>query len=305
MNIERDASPSKGIMLPGFENREVSCELKERPLPDDVFCYPRVDAWQDRIWSMMGDVITEEVKDEFIRNPPEFLASDDLSWLDEIIESVTGGWCDIKTLTAERLKIGYRAFRMYHSTRTDDLSSFYTHGLKIPNNSEIEDKARVLFLNGQFQSATEATLSEAIDDLNSGELSYRSDEKARAYCCADERDFLTRAGGSGHYLDFGSEYLFNLGIRLIGKYEAQKVLRAVGRPTIFQVDAPMNLVGSHTVGEFAGSVLEYSFCKLLADREPYAFSPGVGSGVILRDPIPKEAITGHFHPEKFHHAHKF
>lgn len=292
-------------MLPGFESREISCELKERHLPDDIFCYPRVDAWQDRIWSLMGDLITEEVKAEFIRNPPEFLASDNLSWLDEIIEAVTGEWCDIKALTAERLKTRYRAFRMYHSTRTDDLSSFYTHGLKIPNNSEIEDKARLLFLNGQFKSATEATLSEAIDDLNRGESPYRSDQKARAFCCADERDFLTGAGGSGHYLDFGSEYLYNLGLRLVGSYEAKRVFRAVGRPTIFQVDAPMNLVGSHTVEEFAGSVLEYSFCKLLADREPYAFSPGAGSGLILRHPIPKEAITGHFHPEKFHHAHKF
>tara|TARA_R110002074_G_scaffold191562_5_gene357539 strand:+ start:1187 stop:2104 length:918 start_codon:yes stop_codon:yes gene_type:complete len=305
MNIEHNSSSSKNIMLPGFENREMSCELKERHLPDEIFCYPRVDAWQDRMWSMMSDLVTEEVKAEFIRNPPEFLASDDLSWLDEIIESSKGEWYDIKVLTAERIKTGYRAFRMYHSTRTDDLSSFYTHGLKIPNNSEIEDKARVLFLNGQFQSATETTLSEAIDDLNAGEFSYRSDEKARAYCCANERDFLTRSGGSGHYLDFGSEYLFNLGIRLVGKYKAQRTLRTVGRPTIFQVDVPMNLVSSYTVEEFAGCMLEYSFCKLLPDREPYAFSPGAGSGVILRYPIPKEAITGHFHPKKFHHAHQF
>jgi hypothetical protein len=305
MKIEHKIISPVGSMIPGFENREISCELKERHLPDEIFCYPRVDAWQDRIWSIIGDLITKEVKAEFIRNPPKFIASDNLSWLDEVIEAVTGEWCNIKTLTAERLKTGYRAFRMYHSTRTDDLSSYYTHGLKIPNNSEIEGKARVLFLNGQFRSATEATLLEAIDDLNSREFAYRSDKEARAFCCADERDFLTDAGGSGHYLDFGSEYLFNLGLRLVGSYEAKRVLRTVGRPTIFQIDTPMDLVDSHTVEEFAGSVLEYSFCKLLSDREPYAFSPGAGSSVILRNPIPREAITGHFHPEKFHHAHKF
>ncbi len=290
-----------GSMLPGHEDRLVSADTSTHNVPEDVFCYSRPDLWQDRLWELMGDHLTEGVKSAFLADLPEFVVSDDLSWLDDVIEEVTGKRPDIKMETADRLMGEYRAFRMYHATRTNDLSSYYQGGLRFLSNLDIEDRARSFFMNGTYSHVTEKTLSDAIQDLNGGSFTYRTDETPLTYCCADSQDFTTRSGGCGHYLDFGSEYLYNLGIRMIGSHRTQEVLRGHGSPTIFVIDVPMGLVRQSTVTEFAGNLLEYMFCSLSDDLEAYSLSPGSGSGIILRDAIPAEAVIGHFHPAKFFH----
>lgn len=290
-----------GSMLPGHEDRLVNADTSKHNVPEDVFCYSRPDLWQDRIWHLMGDYLTEEVKSAFLADLPEFVVSDDLSWLDDVIEEVTGERPNIKMETADRLMGEYRAFRMYHATRTNDLSSYYQNGLRFLSNIDIEDRARSFFMNGTHPQVTEETLSNAIQELNSGSFTYRSDLTPSVYCCADARDFTTTSGGCGHYLDFGSEYLYNLGIRLIGPHRAQEVLRSHGSPTIFVIDVPMDLIRQSTITEFAGSILEYMFCSLSDELEAYSLSPGSGSGVILREAITAEAFVGHFHPEEFPH----
>ena len=59
---------------------------------------------------MLGDLITEDVKVEFQHNHPEYITSDDLSWLDDIIFDVTGAVSDIKTTAADRLSVEFTAF---------------------------------------------------------------------------------------------------------------------------------------------------------------------------------------------------
>lgn len=288
-------------MLPGFEDRVICSSLKERPVPDDVFCYARPDLWQPRLWAMLGDYLDDDVKAIFLEETPEYVVSDDLSWLDDIIDDVHGDRSDIKQLTADRLAEEFRAFRMFHATRTNDLASFYKGGLRFPSNAEIEERARVFFLNGSLPGATEKNLERAIEELNHGTFTYRSDENCRIYCCADERDFTTRSGRSGHYLDFGSEYLYNLGIRIVGSHRAQEALRSHGLPTLFMLDVPMHLVREPTLRAFAGYLLEYMFCDLAEGLEAHALSPGAGSSFSLTDEIPGSAFVGHYHPEKFYH----
>ena len=144
----------------------------------------------------------------------------------------------------------------------------------------------------------------AILDLNGGYFQYRDDRSLRLHLCADERDFTTRSGNSGHYLDFGSEYLFNLAIRLVDEYEAKRALRTTGAPTILVFDIPMAMICAATLEEFAGSVLEYLFCELVEDLEAHALGPGAGSALSLTRDLPPETLTGHYHPERFYHSHQ-
>ena len=107
-----------GLMVPGNEDREMPEDIAKRtPPPDDVFCLPLVDSWRDRIWRMLEDLITAEVKDAFVGDPPEYVVSDDLSWLDEIMYEVTGRIVNMKELVTDRFANEYRAFRAGHGTR--------------------------------------------------------------------------------------------------------------------------------------------------------------------------------------------
>src|SRR5690606_17827379 len=124
-----------------------------------------------------------------------------------------------------------------------------------------EAQARRLFPIDEFPRATEAKLQAAIDDVNA--RTRAGGREGRLYFCADERSLTSRAGGSGHYLIYGSEYLYCLGMRLVGTTDAKHILKSVGRPTMFACDIPMELMREYTLGEFAGSILEFLFCELI------------------------------------------
>jgi len=225
-------------MLPGYEDREIEAALTDRAAPpDDVFCYPLVDTWRDRIWRMLGDVITDDVRATFVRRPPEYIVSDNLGWLDDLIFQATGRSVDMRELVADRLSREFRAFRAGHGTRTNDLGRFYRSGLRRLEPEDIEDRARELFLNGQFQYATEARLQAAIEEL--GARDHKGGRGGKLYFCADEASLVTRRGGCGHYLVYGSEYLYCLGMRVVSTSDTKRTLKAIGRPTMFVCDIPM------------------------------------------------------------------
>jgi len=77
-------------MQPGCEDREVAESLTIRPAPhDDVFCFPLVETWRYRVCRMLADIVTEDVRAAFVANPSEYVVSDDLGWLDDLVFEVT------------------------------------------------------------------------------------------------------------------------------------------------------------------------------------------------------------------------
>lgn len=50
-------------MQAGYEDRAIPESLAERgPTPDNVFCFPDVISWRERIWTLISDIVTEDVK---------------------------------------------------------------------------------------------------------------------------------------------------------------------------------------------------------------------------------------------------
>lgn len=284
-----------GPMEAGFEDRAVEPSQELRAVPDDVLCYPRPDLWRTRVWSMLSDIVTEDVRAAFVLDPPEYIVSDDLSWLNAIVERVTGLDVDMKSLVADRLEREYRAFRAAHGTRTDDLGRFYRDGLRLLRPEDVEAVARRLFASGAFENVTEERFAAAIADL--GARDEKGGRGGRLYFCADERNLFTTQGRCGHYLVYGSEYLFNLGIRLVSRSDTKRILKSIGRPTLFVCDIPMSRLRSSTLEAFGGMMIEYLFCELVNDPDCHALSPGAGSALNLTQDLPAGEIVGHYHPD--------
>lgn len=285
-------------MNTGFEDRAIPERLSDRaPIPDDVFCFPAAGTWRNRTWNLLSEVITDAVREEFKRNPPEYVVSDDLAWLNDIIVAVTGRNVEMKSWTAERLAREYRAFRAGHGTRTNDVNQFYKNGLRCLRADEAETTARDVFLTPEFDWVTEERLQAAIADIDA--RSVAGGREDRLYFCADESSLITRSGGSGHYLVYGGEYLYCLGMRVVGTASAQKALKSIGRPTMFVCDIPMTTLRAATLEEFAGSILEFIFCELIG-QQAHALSPGAGSALSLTVDLPAEHIVGHHHPARIH-----
>lgn len=277
-------------MIPGCEDHALAVERDARPAPpEDVFHYPLVDLWRPQIWRMLSEVATADVVAAFKADPPEFVVSDDLGWLEGVIFEVTGRELDVRQFLVERFVRQYRAFRAGHATRIDNLTPFYTQGLRRLRAAEVEARTRALFLGGRFPHATEEGLQAAVVDVNPA-----AGRDGVLFFCADEQNLIARWGLSGHYLVYGSEYLYCLGMRLVGADETKRLLKSIGRPTLFLCDIPMSMMRRDTLYEYAGKIIAYLFSEVREDDED---PPSLGmSGFRILHDLPPEHIVGHFHP---------
>lgn len=285
--------PHASPMTPGHGHREIMplTGPSPRAMPSaNVLSLPHRKQWTEKVWSLISDLVTEEVKQAVIASNPDYLVSDDLSWLNEPIMELLGHDVDMRELLSERLSSSYEAIRAVHGTRANDLSSFYANGLVPMNPGVVENQAKSLFASGGFAAAANK-LASAITEVDA-----RDPCGARAgwlYFCADDRDLTSK--GCGHYLVYGSEYLYCLGIRMIGSPATKRILKSIGRPTAFVVDIPISLIDRDTLEQLAGEMLVAVFNELLGiDEEPFE----LGFSISMQTPVGAKHIVGHYHPER-------
>lgn len=96
------------------------------PAHPTVLDWMRPDSWLSTISELMGDVVTHKTIAALIADPPEYIVSDNLTWLNRLISDDF----DIKSLMTERLRARFRAIRTCHATRTDNVETFYREGIR-------------------------------------------------------------------------------------------------------------------------------------------------------------------------------
>ncbi len=109
--------------------------------PADVWDYGNFDTWQPTAWSLAETFIDAAIRAEFLRAPPEYVVSDDLSWLDAIIRRTTGELIDSKLEMTALLQAHYTAIRACHATNTADVDAYYHHGLLPLDPGVVHDRA--------------------------------------------------------------------------------------------------------------------------------------------------------------------
>lgn len=144
----------------------LATSYSERPeAPKHVWDWQAYSTWRDVIWELIGNVVDEGVRRAFLASPPEYVVCDDLGWLDDIVWSVRGDEVDTKSLLTDRLSQRFKAFRAVHGTRTSDLASFYAKGLLPLNPDAIHERARTIFLEGDFPELNHEKVENAIREV--------------------------------------------------------------------------------------------------------------------------------------------
>ena len=255
--------------------------------PENVLNWQKYSSWRDEFWRILDDLIDEEIKVSFLNHPPEFIACDDLTWLDEIIWKVKAIDINSKEMLSDRLLQRYKAIRAVHGTRTADIRSFYTDGLLPLVPEMVHERASLIFLQGNFPELTEKDLENAIvqvgSDLREGRVYFEANEAMLLeHCC--------------HYMAYGSEYLLALAAHLGRSRDYRQTLKKFGEPTVFVCDIPLSMMSSYTLDELSGVALSMIFENLLeGDR----YEPDLlrGFGFCIRQPLAPMHIVGHYHPE--------
>lgn len=256
--------------------------------PRSVLDWNRFETWRRTAWRLTAEELGADVREEFLRRPPEYIVGDDLGWLDKIVRRVTGRTVDTKSLMAAKLAARYGSIRACHATRTAEVDRYYHEGLRPLDPNEAQSRAAAHFLGGDFPELRPADLERAAREVGSG---------LRAGCVFFEANEQALISDAGHYLLYGGEYVTAIAAHLRGARDYRQALKAVGAPTMFVCDVPLRAIGGHTLLEFAGTALEMMFEALQQGRS-YRPDAHRGAGFCIREILPPSCIVGHYHPAR-------
>jgi hypothetical protein len=251
-----------------------------------VWDWENFHSWKASLWEMMGDVLTPAVVHAFKTSPPEYVVGDDLTWLEQIIEDITGDIIDVAELLAFRLPDRYHAMRAYHGSRPLDVNSFYQRGLHRLDPTHVEERARDIFLNSSFPEIKPESLQIGIDKVG------RAHREGLLYFEANEAHLVEYCA---HYMLYGSEYLCGIAANIPGARDYRQHLKTFGTPTIFVCDVPLSLLDYRLLKEFAGSALESMFSHLIDSTFMHGTS-NRGAGLYIRHNLPPKYVVGHKTP---------
>lgn len=252
-----------------------------------IWFYEDMDSWRADVLELLRPQVTPRVIAAFRKKPPEYVVSDDLTWLNSIIYRVEGDDCDTKTELAMRLPERFDCIRAYHGARPVDVASYYTDGIRIMDPYEAEQRARDVFLSGKFPELNADDVARAIEKVP------RYLEEGRAYFEASRRELEKFCG---HYMLYGSEFVTGVAAGLRGPRDYRQALKEIGTPTVFTCDVPLSMLTFSCLKDFAGTTIASIFEQILEPQ--YRHPPaGQGSCLTIRQTLPPEFIVGHHTPE--------
>lgn len=262
----------------------------QRPKPvRATWDYGDYESWRDEIWRLLDPIFDSSARDHFIQNRPEFVVSDDLSWLDGRIYEAGGGDVDSKQFLLEQLIDRFDSIRAIHGSRTDDVAKFYEQGIRPLDASEQHERAAKIFLSGEFPELSEEDLHRAI----SQGPEFSGSQQVWFEC--NERLLFEHAG---HYMQYGSEYLIAIAANLGGNRDYRQVLRKHGKPTTFICDVPFAMIPTPQMLGFCGLAIARCFEELLEGKEATEWSyRHFGAAFCLHETLPAKHIVGHFIPD--------
>jgi len=243
-------------------------------------------SWKEEIWTLLAKIVDDGVREAFIKQPPEYVVGDDLSWLDSIIMRVHKCKTDSKTFLTEKIHEKYHSIRAFHGARPNNIDLYYKHGILPLDYGVADAMAREIFVTPEFPEVTPLQLEKAIQHVREGK------RDGLVFFEANEDLLIERCG---HYMLYGSEYLTAVAAWIEGTRDYRKILKRYGEPTIFVCDVPFDLMGFDTVKQFAGVAIELVFEELL-NPEQYCPDRLRDAGFRIKQALPGSCIVGHYHP---------
>ena len=260
-----------------------------RALSDRTLAWEDIVAWRRRIWPVIEPHLGR------VRGAPLAPGTRLTERSRERLRARLRRKAAVSALAAALPRL-YDRVRLFHGCRPVDVTSYYTCGIKPLDRTHANAAAYTTFLAGAFPELTRADVDAAIEEVGSH---LRED---RVYFCFDGRELVEYCG---HYLIYGSEYLFGVGASLMrlrrrrdGRSpDYREALKRIGIPTLLIVDLPLALLRRSTVREIAEALLDgVGLTQGVAD-EALREAPADRSGFWTDQVVPPAHIAGHTHPE--------
>ncbi|SKB01902.1 hypothetical protein SAMN02745166_03499 [Prosthecobacter debontii] len=254
----------------------------------NIFKWDDFREWERVVRGLMGNHLNDAVIARFKEEPPDYVVSDDLSWLDSVVRKVNGvRRPDSAQLLTRKLLEYYTHITAFHGCRPTSIETYTEFGLQACDPAKMQEVAVQIF-------GDNPKVWEAIEHLkgSSFEHSYEEHNQGKVYFTLTQEEIVDYCG---HYLLYGSEYL----LCIANSIGAARKLRERGRATIIECNVPITRIGHGFIKELAGSILEKMFERVL-DPES---SMGSGFGFYVKGSLPAESIASFHFPRQIPNPH--
>jgi hypothetical protein len=253
-----------------------------------VFIWTEYPKWRRVARRIMGEYLSKDVVACLRAHPPRHVAADNLDWLDDAVQRVTGYRPNTKAHLADGLIKHYQFVRAYHGCRPVSLNSYRKGGIVPSNISDLQAIARQIFKRKEG-------VEEAILHLASSSrfLPYEQHNSGQVFFCLTRSELVELCG---HYLLQGSEYLQCIAVRI----DENHVLRKRGKATVIECDIPIGDVDPRTISAIAGYMLERIGDGLL---RRFPESSGDSCGFSIEVPLAPQNIVSIGHPTGIPNPH--
>lgn len=255
-----------------------------------VLHWEEIESWLRPLEVLLPEATSIDIATEIRGQPPEYLVSDDLSWLNQMVESQGVRDFDAQSVLAERLPLAFTHLRAYHGCRLKEGDNQLEMGLVPLDVNHACDNVRSIFQSSKFPELSPSMVDEAIASMQT------KDREGRIFFEASKRLLLDHCG---HYLIYGSEYIVGIATALSAAALNDKdyaiALKATGTPTLLTCDVPISLLTERTVCELASSMIAAYFEILLNSNYDHP-KVGEGFGFELFHNLPADCIASVLHP---------
>jgi hypothetical protein len=181
----------------------------------------------------------------------------------------------------------YEFFIAYHGTRSADIESYYTFGLRSADYEELNRKAKTMLTTSEYPQITDALFEAAV-----AKASKLHDKNL--FLLIDYREL------SGHYMIYGSEYICGIAATMTRAVEidCRQLLKRFGIPTLLRIALPREMIPEEQLYDFAGHIREYIW-----DERKRSAPPQIDWSFQIQDGIPGERLIDHVHPERIEDPH--
>ncbi len=259
-------------------------------LGSKTFVWKKKEVWREDFLEIMGDIVDKELIRNFKLSPPEYVLSDDMGWLESIIEDVKGYEIDIESVFFDRFLEYYGAVRAFHACCPSDVSTYYDKGIIPLERQQLTQRAYEIFLSDNFPEVTESLVNKAInevlrDSYREGIIGFELNDKV-----------LVEHGG--RFLLYGSEALIAVAMKLMrlthGR-DYRSELQGLGRPTVLVCNVPLRLISDSCLRGVCRNIIS-AFFESIRTKEPEEYREAYS--ISISETLPSECIIEHYHPDE-------
>ncbi|KLV52793.1 hypothetical protein SK34_04045 [Citrobacter sp. MGH104] len=240
------------------------------------------------VWDMIKDLISQDAINLFINSDMDNFYSDDFTWIHDLCRISNTQYHNIPIILKERIFSTFKYIRCYHGTRTQNIDSFLSQGIKSFNPEELEEFAKKLFIEHEPNMTNEIFQAALIKSKRYKQARFDGNESGVNLVL---NKHIPVSADCSSYIESGSEY-----VQCIAKNLAElglktdNILNRIGTPYLLICDIPLNLIDERALQNIVNKCLYDAFRDLIDDMNGYIPMAGIAIQTGVNAEYMKSAI---------------